>query len=39
MNYIGGILKNFVYSDVMYGKSVIEIPKPFAEHADKQLKL
>ena len=38
MDGIGEALKNWVYRDVMSGKSVIDIPKPFAEHADKAIK-
>ena len=38
MDVIGGTLKNFVYRDVMSGKCVIDMPKQFAEHADKAVK-
>ena len=33
MDGIGGTLKNWVYRGVMSGKCVIDIPKPFVEHA------
>ena len=38
MDGIGGTLKNCVYRDVIFGKCVIDIPKPFVEHADKVVK-
>ena len=37
MDGIGGTL-NCVYRDVMSGKCVIDTPKPFAEHADTEVK-
>ena len=38
INGTGGTLKDCVYHDVMSGKCVIDIPKPFAEHVDKTVK-
>ena len=38
MDGIGEALKNWVYRDVMSGKNVTDIPKPFAERADKAIK-
>ena len=38
MGGIGGTLKNCVYRDAMFGKSVTDTPKPFAEHAEKAVK-
>ena len=38
INGTGGTLKDCVYHDVMSGKCVIDIPKPFAEHVDETVK-
>ena len=35
MDEIGGTLKNCVYRDLMSGKCVIDMPKEFAEYAEK----
>ena len=38
MDGIRAALKSCVYRDVMSGKSVIDTPKSFPEHADKAVK-
>ena len=35
---IGGTLKNSVYRNIMFSKSVIDTPKPFAEYSDRAVK-